>query len=346
VELAITCYNITIEINLCKGCFSIAFYSTSGTHHGLKRNVRRGGTTLLEDDFKYRILVVEDSLLNQHVIQNILQDKYTLAKALTAKEALEMVPRFHPHLILLDIILPDSDGFQVLETLKNMEEGHNIPVIIITGMDDEESEERGLMLGAVDYIKKPFKHGIVGARINTQIHFIKQMQTIEQLGMLDGLTGISNRRSFDIQLQSEWNRAVKEATELSLIMVDIDNFKIYNDTYGHPQGDIILQSIAQILKAETKYSPNMVFRYGGEEFSVILPTDGLAGAVHVAERIRQRVEETKVRSIFSDTVTSVTISLGVASMKPSITDSIYFLIERADQKLYQAKHDGRNRVRY
>ena len=300
----------------------------------------------MEDDFKYRILVVEDSLLNQHVIQNILQDKYILAKALTAKEALEMVPRFHPHLILLDIILPDSDGFQVLEALKNMEEGRNVPVIIITGMDDEESEERGLMLGAVDYIKKPFKHGIVGARINTQIHFIKQMQTIEQLGMLDGLTGISNRRAFDIQLQSEWNRAIKETTELSMIMLDIDNFKIYNDTYGHPQGDIILQFIAKILKSETKDSPNMVFRYGGEEFSVILPTDGLAGAVHVAERIRHRVEETKVLSIFSDTVTSVTVSLGVASMKPSNTDSIYYLIERADQKLYQAKHDGRNRVRY
>lgn len=301
---------------------------------------------MLEDDFKYRILVVEDSLLNQHVIQNILQDKYILAKALTAKEALEMVPKFHPHLILLDIILPDSGGFQVLEALKNMEESRNIPVIIITGMDDEESEERGLMLGAVDYIKKPFKHGIVRARINTQIHFIKQMQTIEQLGMLDGLTGISNRRAFDIQLQTEWNRAIKEATELSMIMLDIDNFKIYNDTYGHPQGDIILQSIAKILKSETKDSPNMVFRYGGEEFAVILPTDGLAGSVHVAERIRLRVEETEVLSIFSDTLTSVTVSLGVASMKPSITDSVYYIIERADQKLYQAKHDGRNRVRY
>lgn len=300
----------------------------------------------MEDDFKYRILVVEDSLLNQHVIQNILQDKYILAKALTAKEALEMVPKFHPHLILLDIILPDSGGFQVLEALKNMEESRNIPVIIITGMDDEESEERGLMLGAVDYIKKPFKHGIVRARINTQIHFIKQMQTIEQLGMLDGLTGISNRRAFDIQLQTEWNRAIKEATELSMIMLDIDNFKIYNDTYGHPQGDIILQSIAKILKSETKDSPNMVFRYGGEEFAVILPTDGLAGSVHVAERIRLRVEETEVLSIFSDTLTSVTVSLGVASMKPSITDSVYYIIERADQKLYQAKHDGRNRVRY
>ncbi|WMJ84168.1 diguanylate cyclase [Oscillospiraceae bacterium LTW-04] len=300
----------------------------------------------MEEDVKYRILVVEDSLLNQHVIHNILQHKYTLAMALTAKEALEIVPRFHPHLILLDLILPDANGFQVLETLKNMEQSRNIPVIIITGMDDEASEERGLMLGAVDYIKKPFKHGIVGARVNTQIHIIKQMQMIERLGMLDGLTEISNRRAFDIQLQHVWNRALKETTDLSMLMLDIDNFKLYNDTYGHPQGDLILQSIAKVLKTETKNSSAMVFRYGGEEFSVILPTDGLAGAVHVAERIRHSVEETKVRSLFSDVVTSVTVSIGVASKKPSNANLIYDLIERADQKLYQAKHDGRNRVRY
>lgn len=300
----------------------------------------------MEEDAKYRILVVEDSLLNQHVIQNILQDKYVLARALTARQALNIVPKFRPHLILLDIILPDADGFQVLEKLKNMDESRNIPVIIITGMDDAESEERGLILGAVDYIKKPFKHGVVGARVNTQIHIIKQMQTIEQLGMIDGLTGIFNRRAFDIQLQSEWNRATTEKTELGMIMLDIDNFKKYNDTYGHPQGDLILQSIANILKAETKHSPNLVFRYGGEEFSVILPTGGLAGAVFVAERIRHNVESTNVRSFFSDIVTRVTVSIGVASMTPRTADRIIQLIELADQKLYEAKHDGRNRIRY
>ncbi len=301
---------------------------------------------MLEEDAKFKILVVEDSLLNQHVIHNILQDKYILAKALTAKEALDAIPRFKPHLILLDIVLPDADGFHILETLKNMEESKNIPVIIITGMDGDENEERGLMLGAVDYIKKPFKHGIVGARVNTQIQIIKHMQTIEQLGMLDGLTGISNRRAFDIQLQSEWNHALKEQAVLSMMMMDIDNFKSYNDQFGHPQGDLILQSIAGILKAETKHSSNMVFRYGGEEFAVILPTDGLVGAVYLAERIRRCVEETKMRSFFSGVVTCVTVSIGVASMIPTVTAQMYNLVERADQKLYQAKHDGRNCVRY
>ncbi len=301
---------------------------------------------MLEEDAKYKILVIEDSLLNQHVIQNILQDKYTLARALTAREAFEMLPIFRPHLILLDIILPDADGFKVLETLKSNEESRNTPVIIITGMDSEENEERGLMLGAVDYIKKPFKHGIVSARVNTQIRIIGQMQTIEQLGMLDGLTGISNRRAFDMHLRFEWNRAVKEAIPLSMIMLDIDHFKEYNDTYGHPQGDIILQSIALILKSETKDSSGRVFRYGGEEFSVILPADSVTGALHVAERIRNSVETARVRSFFSDIVTRVTVSAGVASVKPTPDDQMHYLIELADQKLYQAKHDGRNRVRY
>lgn len=301
---------------------------------------------LFEENAKYKILVIEDSLLNQHVIQNILQDKYTLARALTAREAFEMLPIFRPHLILLDIILPDADGFKVLETLKGNEENRNIPVIIITGMDSEENEERGLMLGAVDYIKKPFKHGIVSARVNTQIRIIRQMQTIEQLGMLDGLTGISNRRAFDMHLRFEWNRAIKEDIPLSMIMLDIDHFKEYNDTYGHPQGDIILQSIASILKSETKESSGRVFRYGGEEFSVILPTDSVGGAIHVAERIRNSVETAKVRSLFSDVVTRVTVSAGVALVKPTPDDQMHYLIELADQKLYQAKHDGRNRVRY
>lgn len=301
---------------------------------------------LLEEDSKYRILVIEDSILNQHVIQNILQDKYMLARALTAREAFEMLPIFRPHLILLDIILPDADGFKVLEMLKNTEESRNIPVIIITGMDSEENEERGLMLGAVDYIKKPFKHGIVSARVNTQIRIIRQMQTIEQLGMLDGLTGIANRRAFDMHLRFEWNRAIKEDIPLSMIMLDIDHFKEYNDTYGHPQGDIILQSIASILKLETKDSSGKVFRYGGEEFSVILPTSGVAGAIHVAERIRNSVETARVRSFFSDIVTRVTVSAGVASIRPAPDDQMHSLIELADQKLYQAKHDGRNRVRY
>lgn len=300
----------------------------------------------LEEDTKYKILVIEDSILNQHVIGNILRDKYTLATALTAREALEMVSRLHPDLILLDIILPDMDGFKVLETLKSSQESRNIPVIIITGMDSEENEERGLMLGAVDYIKKPFKHGVVSARVNTQIRIIRQMQTIEQLGMLDSLTGISNRRAFDIQLRSEWHRAVEENVPLSMIMLDIDHFKEYNDTYGHPQGDIILQSVAKILKSETRDSASKVFRYGGEEFTVILPTDGMWNAVHVAERIRSSVEKAKVRSFFSNIVTCVTVSAGVASVRPTATDQMLDLLELADQKLYQAKHDGRNRVRY
>ncbi|MFV0497808.1 MAG: diguanylate cyclase [Candidatus Fimivivens sp.] len=300
----------------------------------------------MKKDVKYKILVIEDSLLNQHLIQNILQHQYMLETALTAKEAFEKIPIFEPHLILLDLILPDADGFEILEKLKGSEQTQNIPVIIITGIDDETSEERGLLLGAVDYIKKPFKQSIVGARVNTQIHILKQMETIEWLSMLDGLTEIYNRRAFDIKLQQMWNHALKEKSYLNLLMLDIDNFKLYNDTYGHSQGDLILQSIAKVLKTETENSSAMVFRHGGEEFAVILPADGPDNAVRVAENIRRTTEETRVRNLFSDVVTSVTVSIGVASQKPSVTDLIYDLIEEADQNLYLAKRAGRNRIRY
>lgn len=301
---------------------------------------------LLEEDIKYKILIVEDSLLNQYVLKNILQDKYIIETAVTAHEATILISYFNPDLILLDIILPDANGFEVLKLLKSKEAMKNIPVIIITGMGSEENEELGLMLGAVDYIKKPFKHGVVSARINTQIRIIKQMHTIELLSMLDCLTDISNRRAFDLHLQSEWNRAISEEAPISMVMLDIDNFKKYNDTYGHPQGDLILQSIAKVLKFETKDYPGCVFRYGGEEFSIILTTGNFFTAIQVSERIRNSVENTKVRCFFSDILTHVTISAGVASIKPDSSVQMRCLVEMADQKLYEAKRNGGNCVRY
>lgn len=160
---------------------------------------------------KYKILIVEDSLFNQMVLRKILEDGYTIATSATAEDALRKVQIFEPHLILLDIILPDANGFDVLVTLKQSENTRSIPVIIITGLDSDEDEEKGFLLGAVDYIKRPFKNAIVLARVNTQIHIIKQIETIKHLSLMDGLTGIANRRAFDIQLRYEWNRAARES---------------------------------------------------------------------------------------------------------------------------------------
>lgn len=301
---------------------------------------------MFEDDPKYKILIIDDGLLNQFVLDKILGDIYTLKKAYTAKEALEIVHQFRPHLILLDIILPDASGFDVLTTLNEMEDTHDIPVIVCTGLDSDADEEKGFTLGAVDYIKKPFKDAIVLARVNTQIRIIKQMRTIEQLGLIDALTEISNRRAFDNQIQYEWRRSIREKGEISMLMLDIDKFKNFNDTYGHRQGDRMLQLVAKALKNSLKRSTDLLFRYGGEEFAVILPGTGLDGAVAVAELLRKAIAKMEVPCPSAHTMNKATVSIGVASMLPEVSDHLSDLVEKSDQMLYQAKINGRNRVEF
>jgi diguanylate cyclase (GGDEF)-like protein len=295
-------------------------------------------------DEKFKILVVEDSTYNLYVIEKMLEDQYVVGKAATAQEGLLAAQIFSPHLILLDIILPDANGFDLLVRLKEMDSTKNIPVILITGLDSEAAEEWGFRLGAVDYIKKPFRETIVKARVNTQIRAIKQLQVLEEMSLLDALTGISNRRAFDQQIQFEWNHALRNRCEVSLLMLDVDQFKEYNDTYGHPQGDVMLQRIAQVMRGELKRSLDISCRYGGEEFAVLLPGTGLEGARAVAERIREAVAETQVYDPDTKRATRPTVSIGVATAFPAGGDRLSELIERADRLLYQAKSKGRNRV--
>lgn len=293
-----------------------------------------------------RILIVEDSLLNQKLLYDMLSTSYTLAKAGTAEEAFFLVESFQPDLILLDIILPDANGFDLLKTLKEFHETKRIPVIIVSGMDSDEDEEKGFLLGAVDYIKKPFKNAIVKARIKTQIQIINQISAIERMSFVDSLTGVFNRRAFDCEIKYEWGRAVREHAPISLLMLDVDKFKIYNDNYGHPQGDVMLQSVARALQSSLNRSVDILCRYGGEEFAVVLPDVDLAGAAIVAERMRKSIEDMQVVYESANIVTRSTISIGVASIKPDMQSSISDFISKADSMLYKAKENGRNQVQY
>lgn len=293
---------------------------------------------------KHKVLVIEDSLLNQHIIQKILDDEYTLGMADTADSGYKAAHIFHPDLILLDIILPNANGFDLLARLKDDPETAGIPVIIITGLDGDNEEERGFLLGAVDYIRKPFKETIVKARVKTQVRLIKQIQTIERLGLMDALTGIYNRRHFDNQSKYEWGRSVRENAPLSLIMIDVDKFKVYNDTYGHPQGDVMLRTIAQVLKGCLGRSVDILCRYGGEEFVVMLPNTPVDGAAIVAERLRAAVENTDVENSTLDITTRATISSGLACTWPENGGDVSALLRAADEALYRAKQNGRNRV--
>ncbi|WP_283607236.1 GGDEF domain-containing response regulator [Faecalispora anaeroviscerum] len=293
---------------------------------------------------KYKILIVEDSLFNQMILRRILEGSYTIETATTAEDARVKVHTFEPHLILLDIILPDANGFDVLMTLKQSEDTQNIPVIIITGLESDEDEEKGFLLGAVDYIKRPFKNAIVLARVNTQIHIIKQIQTIEQLSLLDGLTGIANRRALDIQVQYEWSRAVRERSWLSMMMLDVDKFKEYNDTYGHRHGDFMLQTVAQTLKQELESVTDFFYRYGGDEFAILLPGMDAEGARPLAQRLVTSVGQILFSAVGTQSLCSHTISLGSASIQPQLEQHPAVLLERADKKLYLAKQNGRNQA--
>jgi len=292
---------------------------------------------------KNSILIVDDEKSNLMVLTHVLSHDYTIYTAKDGQDAVNKAVKLLPDLILLDIVMPEMNGYEVLATLKNSEKTREIPVIFITGLDSSEDEEKGLVLNAADYISKPFRPAIVKLRIRNQIQIVNQMRTIERLSMIDQLTDIPNRRSFDSRLNMEWKRAIREKTALSIFMIDVDKFKTYNDTYGHQQGDIVLQRAAEIFMSTIRRPGDFAARWGGEEFAVLLPVTDMDGAVKVAEQIRANVEKAVIPCTDGG-ITKVTISLGVNSELPDNDKSLDGFISGADSALYTAKETGRNRI--
>ncbi len=247
-----------------------------------------------------------------------------------------------PDLILLDIMMPEMDGYEVIRQLKECERTRSIPVIFVTAKGDVEDEQRGLELGAVDYITKPFFPPIVRARVRTQINLIQKTEMLEKLVFLDGLTHIPNRRRFDEVFDKEWRRACRSGRPLTLIICDIDFFKIVNDKYGHAVGDDCLRRVALHLETLLGRAGDFVARYGGEEFAVLLPEVDVNGAIIMSEKIRTEIEALAIEHAFSPVSDRVTISLGAATTIPTQADSPMDLIEAADKMLYDAKESGRN----
>jgi diguanylate cyclase (GGDEF)-like protein len=298
----------------------------------------------MDNDEKLSILVIDDETANLAVLNRVLSPEYTVFTAKSGEEGLSRVASDPPDLILLDIIMPGIDGFEVLKTLKESPETKSIPVIIITGLDNDRDEERGLMLGAVDYISKPFKNHIIIARVHTHLQILQHIRMVEQLGLIDPLTNIANRRCFDDRLDIEWRRAIREKQPISFMMMDVDKFKNYNDTYGHPQGDTLLQTIAKIFNSAARRPGDLAARLGGEEFGVLLPDTGIEGALEVAEEIRSRVEAARIITADGNTITSITISIGVTVHVPTDDSSVESFLSQADKNLYIAKEGGRNQV--
>ncbi|MDR1838745.1 MAG: diguanylate cyclase [Treponema sp.] len=290
-----------------------------------------------------RLLIVDDEKMNIINLAQSLKSNYEIFVAADGASALEIAEKQVPDLILLDIVMPDMNGFEVLTKLKNSPTTINIPVIFITGLDSAENEERGMLLGAVDYITKPFHKSVVKARIDTHLKMSDYIHTIEKLCMMDALTGLPNRRGFDDRISVEWGRAHREQTPLGLIMIDIDFFKKYNDTYGHPQGDVLLRAVAGVLGNTLNRASDYASRWGGEEFVVLLPDTDIKGTCNIAEQIRMNIKNTKVQ--FADgTDTSATVSLGATSIIPYDGDTIENFFNYVDKLLYLAKESGRDKV--
>lgn len=298
----------------------------------------------MNDDARYSILIVDDDKTSLDVLAHILKPVYRVMVAKTGSECLRRAHEDKPDLILLDILMPELNGFQVLSMLKESSETRSIPVICITALNNVEDEEKGFFLGAVDYITKPFHLSIVKARVRTHLQIVGHIRTIERLVMLDALTNVPNRRSFDNLMETEWGRAGREKTPLGLLVIDVDHFKAYNDTYGHPQGDILLQSLVRVLSSCLRRRTDQLARIGGEEFAVLLPNTALEGASLIAEKMRAAVEKTVVPNVMSGGNTGVTISIGATSVVPSPNVTQEDFIAETDRNLYAAKSAGRNRI--
>ncbi|WP_045218186.1 diguanylate cyclase domain-containing protein [Desulfonatronum thioautotrophicum] len=292
-----------------------------------------------------RILIVDDEPVNIELIANIFENKHDVLFAVNGEQALQLAATTAPDVILLDVVLPGMDGFELCSRLKADPLTQDIPVIFITGLGDIAAETKGLEMGAMDYIAKPINPPVVRMRVNNQIELKRARDQLAQLAATDGLTGLANRRRFDEMLAQEHARHIRSKVILTLIMLDIDHFKLFNDTYGHVRGDDCLRSVAGVVQASLHRATDLAARYGGEEFACILPnTHSEKGAQAVAERIRQGVADLKIAHGNSPTADHVTVSLGVVITRCDQTTTPSGIVDRADEQLYRAKSQGRNRV--
>ncbi|MCT7541082.1 GGDEF domain-containing response regulator [Aliarcobacter cryaerophilus] len=292
---------------------------------------------------KPTILVVDDMTTTLLLIHDLLKDTYEVKIAKSGTKALEILESPNDiDLILLDIEMPDINGYDVCKRIKNNDTIKNIPIIFITGRTSQEDEEYGLNLGAIDYITKPFNKAIVKLRIKNYLDLKIKNDMLEKLSMYDGLTNIRNRRFFDETFEKTFNEIKRDKKSLAVLMIDIDFFKPYNDNYGHGQGDETLRKVAKALEKTIKRASDFVARYGGEEFVILLKDIKKDGVEAVANNLLNAVRELKITHEFSKIENYVTISIGASFYNSNSDVTKLELLLKADETLYNVKNSGRN----
>ena len=292
-----------------------------------------------------KILAIDDSPVQARLLKQILQEQYEVTTCLTAQSGMEAALKGEYSLILLDVIMPDMDGFAVLKALKEASQTKHTPVIMITGLTDVQNEEKGLVLGAVDYITKPFYPLIVKARVDTHIKLFHYQEQMRSQAMVDELTGVANRRSYEESSILRWRDAIRLGLTFSVCMMDIDKFKVYNDTFGHPAGDRVLATVAKTASMCLRRSTDFFARYGGEEFVAIIVGHDASNAHEHMELVRKAVEDLHIPH--NPTVSKwVTLSMGGVTVRPKEGDCFDTYLKIADTMLYDAKRFGRNQVKW
>ncbi|MBL3519379.1 diguanylate cyclase [Arcobacter lanthieri] len=292
---------------------------------------------------KPTILIVDDMTTNLLILSDLLKDEYDIKVAKSGNKALEILDVSNDiDLVLLDIEMPDINGYDVCRKLKNNNKTKNLPIVFITAKNSEEDEEFALNLGAIDYIKKPFNKDIVKIRLKNHINLKLKTDLLEQLSMYDSLTNIRNRRFFDEAFEITFLEAKREKNNLAVLMIDIDFFKRYNDNYGHGKGDDALRQVAKALQSTLKRPSDLVARYGGEEFVILLKDINKSGLETVAKNLLKAVRDLKITHEFSKIEKLITVSIGIAYFSSNSDITRSELLIKADETLYKVKNSGRN----
>lgn len=292
-----------------------------------------------------RLLVVDDQPINIQTLYQVFHTDYEVFMATGGEQALAFChDNQPPDLILLDVMMSGMDGIEVCRRLKAESTLADIPVIFVTALSDPIDETRALEAGGVDFITKPVNPTVVRARVKTHLTLKAQTDLLRSLVFIDGLTGVANRRRFDEVLPTEWRRCRRSNNAVTLLMIDIDHFKRYNDHYGHQAGDVCLQQVAATIKAGLQRSHDLVARYGGEEFVCLMPECDRPAGQKKAQELLSAIAALGIPHADSPTANHVTLSIGISVMRPSESNTMDELVAAADIALYDAKLGGRNRI--
>jgi len=294
---------------------------------------------------RQKVLVIDDEIINLKVISSILRDDVDVILAKSGEQGIRKAIELIPDLILLDVMMPSMDGFETMTQLRHDVRTCAIPIIFITALGNEIHEEKGLLLGASDYIQKPLHTNIVRARIQLHLKLVQQQRMLERLANIDPLTSLANRRKYQDVISMEWYVAINNQSLISMAIIDIDNFKQYNDCHGHAAGDRVLQQVADVFSKQFSHEECLVARYGGEEFVVLLPGSSEEESLAIMCNCLKAVEQLDLPYDSDDQrVGIVTISVGGATCRPSSSHDIDTFFRSADKMLYLAKKEGKNRV--